>query len=131
MNERLVLANRGWTRPSRVSLPAAPASQGNNPYSTAIRIKNAATARLFLTANAKNSASAQSRTISSKKVTGCSMICCAVGHGVAPGWFSDNEADRKLGVEIADLCNTPVPRGVDGWLVTQLWSNVEGRCVPQ
>jgi hypothetical protein len=50
---------------------------------------------------------------------------------VQDGWFSDDEADRKLGVEIADVCNNPVPRGVDGWLVTQLWSNVEGRCVPQ
>ena len=55
----------------------------------------------------------------------------ATNPSVVDGWFSDNEADRKLGVEIADVCNTPVPRGVDGWLVTQLWSNVEGRCVPQ
>jgi hypothetical protein len=55
----------------------------------------------------------------------------ATNPSVIDGWFSDNEADRKLGVEIADVCNTPVPRGVDGWLVTQLWSNIEGRCVPQ
>jgi hypothetical protein len=50
---------------------------------------------------------------------------------VVDGWFSDNEADRKTGVEVADVCNVPVARGVDGWLVTQLWSNVEGRCIPQ
>jgi hypothetical protein len=55
----------------------------------------------------------------------------ATNPSVVDGWFSDDEADRKLGVEIADVCNSPVARGVDGWLVTQLWSNVEGRCVPQ
>ncbi len=45
------------------------------------------------------------------------------------GWFSDKDIDNAGG-EIGDLCNQPVSRGVDGWLVTQLWSNADGDCEP-
>jgi hypothetical protein len=45
------------------------------------------------------------------------------------GWFSDKEVDNSGG-EIADLCNQVVPGGVEGWPVTQLWSNADGDCEP-
>jgi hypothetical protein len=45
------------------------------------------------------------------------------------GWYSDKDIDNSGG-EIADLCNEVVPRGVDGWAVTQLWSNADGDCEP-
>lgn len=45
------------------------------------------------------------------------------------GWFSDSDV-KNAGGEIADICNQPVPQGVDGWFVTQLWSNADGRCMP-
>ena len=45
------------------------------------------------------------------------------------GWYSDADVDNAGG-EIGDLCNQRVPHGVEGWSVTQLWSNADGRCQP-
>lgn len=45
------------------------------------------------------------------------------------GWFSEDVLDmKKGGGEIGDLCNVPI--GVEGWTVTQLWSNKNGACIP-
>ena len=44
------------------------------------------------------------------------------------GWFSDADVDNAGG-EIGDLCNEPVT--VEGWSVTQLWSNADGDCEPR
>jgi hypothetical protein len=42
------------------------------------------------------------------------------------GWYSDEDA--RKGDEIGDLCSgTPT---VDGWTVSQLWSNALGQCAP-
>ncbi len=46
------------------------------------------------------------------------------------GWFSDADVDNAGG-EIGDLCNQQVPHGIEGWAVTQLWSNHDGGCVPE
>ncbi len=43
------------------------------------------------------------------------------------GWYSDKEV-QNAGGEIGDLCNQPI--GVEGWTVTQLWSNKSGGCIP-
>jgi hypothetical protein len=43
------------------------------------------------------------------------------------GWYSDKDA-QNAGGEIGDLCNQPI--GVEGWSVTQLWSNKNGACIP-
>ena len=45
------------------------------------------------------------------------------------GWYSDDDV-KNAGGEIADVCNQPVSQGIDGWFVTQLWSNSDGRCMP-
>jgi hypothetical protein len=45
------------------------------------------------------------------------------------GWYSDADVDNAGG-EIGDLCNQQVPHGVEGWSVTQLWSNADGTCQP-
>jgi hypothetical protein len=46
---------------------------------------------------------------------------------LASGWMSDGDA-AKNGGEVADLCDHPAV--VEGWTVTQLWSNADGECVP-
>lgn len=46
------------------------------------------------------------------------------------GWFSDADVENAGG-EIADICNREVGSTVEGWAVTQLWSNREGRCAPE
>ena len=46
------------------------------------------------------------------------------------GWFSDMDVDNAGG-EIGDLCNQAAPQGVEGWSVTQLWSNAAGDCQPK
>jgi hypothetical protein len=43
------------------------------------------------------------------------------------GWFSDKD-QSNAGGEIGDLCNQPVT--VEGWAVTELWSNKDGDCEP-
>jgi hypothetical protein len=43
------------------------------------------------------------------------------------GWMSDGDASKNGG-EVADLCDHPVQ--VEGYVVTQLWSNHDGECVP-
>lgn len=43
------------------------------------------------------------------------------------GWFSDADV-ANAGGEIGDLCNASIT--VEGWLVTQLWSNADGDCEP-
>lgn len=46
------------------------------------------------------------------------------------GWFSEEDLSRGGG-EVADVCNHEVTAPVEGWLVTQLWSNREGACLPR
>jgi hypothetical protein len=43
------------------------------------------------------------------------------------GWMSDGDASKNGG-EVADLCDHPIT--VEGHVVTQLWSNKDGQCVP-
>jgi hypothetical protein len=45
------------------------------------------------------------------------------------GWYSDKDVENAGG-EIADICNQAVPGAVEGWSVTQLWSNADGDCEP-
>jgi hypothetical protein len=44
------------------------------------------------------------------------------------GWLSDKDSETSYGGEIGDLCNQPTT--VEGWGVTQLWSNKDGDCEP-
>jgi hypothetical protein len=46
------------------------------------------------------------------------------------GWYSDMDA-ANAGGEVGDLCNFPVASPVEGWTVTELWSNADGDCEPQ
>ncbi len=43
------------------------------------------------------------------------------------GWYSDADEDNAGG-EVGDLCNFGA--SVDGKIVTQLWSNADGQCMP-
>jgi hypothetical protein len=45
------------------------------------------------------------------------------------GWYSEKDKD-PAGGEVADLCDEVVSQGVEGWTVTQLWSNADGDCEP-
>jgi hypothetical protein len=45
------------------------------------------------------------------------------------GWYSDKDV-QNAGGEIGDLCNEVVRDTVEGWSVTQLWSNADGDCEP-
>jgi hypothetical protein len=45
------------------------------------------------------------------------------------GWFSDAD-QQNSGGEIGDLCNQTVAKAINGYYVTQLWSNADGDCEP-
>lgn len=70
---------------------------------------------------------------------------CALGHSpraishelaematdpiVGTGWISDRDDEPGIG-EIADLCNREVDPPINGYAVTELWSDRDGQCFP-
>lgn len=49
---------------------------------------------------------------------------------VGSGWLSDGDQDIGIG-EIADLCNVALKPPIGGHALTELWSNADGRCMPE
>lgn len=49
---------------------------------------------------------------------------------VGSGWLSDGDPELGIG-EIADLCNVAVKPPIGGHALTELWSNADGRCLPE